>query len=206
MNKLLIGPALAGAGWIAGSHYGASTQQLVHRSPDDTYQGIAHAFDAIPQSGMTEFDGGKPMPYELRIDRVPDRQLIVHVSFNGREGSSTRIDFQPQDDGKTTMVTVQAHGDRTVLGEALAGTSRARLAYAPDWMLNLLVVRPLLQQMGQKIEDGEQPIFLGIDQAPQQTSADQQPQAEDQDSQDPTAPTVDPNADASRYTGGGQPN
>src|SRR3954452_21579355 len=138
MRKLLIGPALTGIGYLAGSYYGAQAYQIVHKSPDETYSGVSHALDNIPEKGTSQVEG-KAVPYELRIERQPDRQLIVHVLFGGREGGTTQIDFTPQSDG--TMMTAKAHGDRAVLGEALAGTSKARLAYAPDWMLNLLAVR-----------------------------------------------------------------
>jgi hypothetical protein len=192
MRKLLIGPALMGAGYAAGSYYGASAQQLVHKSPDATYEGFSAAIADMPQSGTTEFEGGRPMPFEVRVDRTLDQQLIVHLLFDGREGGWTEFDFAPQGDGKATMVTAKAHGERAVLSDALAGTSRARLAYAPDWMLNLLTLRPWLQQRAQEIEQGE-PVSGGYEaaQPPQQVSS----QA--------GAPSVDPNADAQRHLNGG---
>ena len=52
------------------------------------------------------------------------------------------------------MITAKLHGDHGVLREALAGTSKAQLAYAPDWMLNL-PARPVLRQLAQQIETGE---------------------------------------------------
>ena len=35
IRKLLIGPALTGAGWLAGSYYGASAEQLVQKAGRD---------------------------------------------------------------------------------------------------------------------------------------------------------------------------
>lgn len=203
MRKLLIGPALTGAGWIAGSYYGAQAQQLVHKSPDDTYEGVSHALDNMPQSGTTQFEGGKPVPFELRVDRQLDRQLIIHVLFGGREGGRTEIDFAPQNDGKDTMVTAKAHGERAVLTDALAGTSKARLAYAPDWMLNLLTVRPLLQQLAQQIEAGQQAQLPGMTEADWESSLppDQQRQVQQDREYDASRPAVDPDADAERFIG-----
>src|SRR5690348_6645113 len=124
MRKLLIGPALTGVGYAAGAYYGAEAQQLVHKSPDETYEGVSHALDNMPQRGTTQLEGGKPVPFELRVDRELDKQLIVHVLFDGREGGRTEIHFAPTLDGKDTMITAKAHGERAVLAGALAGTSK----------------------------------------------------------------------------------
>jgi hypothetical protein len=157
-----MGPFLIGVTWLVGSHYGAQAQQVVQRSPDTTYTAFSHAVSDLPQSGMTEFEGGKPVPYEIQVDRTLDRQLIVHILFDGKEGATTEIDFTPiGDNDKATLVTAKAHKERAVLADALAGTSRARIAYAPDWMLNLLTVRPLLNQMADQIEKDEQPALGG---------------------------------------------
>jgi hypothetical protein len=202
MRKLLIGPALTGAGWIAGSYYGAQAEQLVHKSPDVTYEGVSHALDNMPQIGTTSFEGGKPVPFELKVDREPDRKLIVHMMFDGREGGRTEIDFAPQGDGTQTTVTARAHAERAVLTEALAGTSRARLAYAPDWMLNLLTVRPLLQQLAQQIESGEQTSIGGMAEQESQLSPDEQRQEQEWRQYDASRPTTNPNADAQRFMNG----
>jgi hypothetical protein len=202
MRKFLIGPALTGAGWIAGSYYGAQAEQLVHKSPDVTYEGVSHALDNMPQIGTTSFEGGKPVPFELKVDREPDRKLIVHMMFDGREGGRTEIDFAPQGDGTQTTVTARAHAERAVLTEALAGTSRARLAYAPDWMLNLLTVRPLLQQLAQQIESGEQTSIGGMAEQESQLSPDEQRQEQEWRQYDASRPTTNPNADAQRFMNG----
>ena len=162
MRKLLFGPAVTGIVWVSGSYYGASAQQVVHKSPDTTYVAFSHAIADLPQSGMTGMEGGKSVPYEIQVDRTLDRQLIVHILFDGKEGATTEIDFAPiGDDDKATLVTAKAHKERAVLADALAGTSRARIAYAPEWMLNLLTVRPLLNQMAGQIEQGQQPELGG---------------------------------------------
>jgi hypothetical protein len=144
------------------------------------------------------------MPYEIRVDRTADQQLLVHLMFNGREGASTELLFTPQSDGKDTLVTGKVHADRAVLGEALAGSSSARLAYAPDWMLNLLTLRPLLQQVAQQIEQGEAAQVPGTSAADWEANLppDQQRQMEQWRQYDATRPSVDPKADAQRATNG----
>lgn len=136
MLKFLIGPVLAGAGWIAGSYYGADARHVVHKGPNSTYEGLAEALDGMPQSGMTSFEGGKPVPYEIKADRAYGKRLYIRVMFEGREGATGEITLTPQNNGEETLVIAKAHGDREVLQAVLAGSSRARLAYAPDWMLN----------------------------------------------------------------------
>ena len=202
MKKLLIGPVLTGVGWAAGAHYGASAQQIVHKGPDETYLGVARAIDNIPTQGTTSFEGGKPMPYTLNIERDPGRQLVIHVLFDGREGGRTEIDFSPQ--GEDTLMTATAHGDRAVLGAALAGTDKARMAYAPDWMLNLVAVRPLLKKLGEQIEKGQPAEIGGMSQADWESSLppDEQKQVQDYRQYAASAPTMDPDADANKF---GQP-
>jgi hypothetical protein len=206
MRKLLIGPVLTGVGYAAGSYYGASAEQVVHKTPDETYVGVSHALDNIPERGTTQLEGGKTVPYELRVERQLDHQLIVHVLFDGREGGRTEIDFAPQNDGKETIVTAKAHGERAVLSDALAGTSKARLAYAPDWMLNLLAVRPLLQQLAQQIESGQQAEIPGMGAADWESSLppDQQHEVQEYRQYEASRPTVDPDADAKRYMSGNE--
>ena len=202
MRKLMIGPALTGIGWVAGSYYGADAQQLVRKNPDTTYEGVSHALDNVPEKGTSEVDG-KSVQYEVWVEREPDRQLIVHVLFGGREGGRAEIGFAPQ--GKDTVITAKAHGDRAVLSDAFAGTSKARLAYAPDWMLNLLTVRPLLQQLAQQIEAGQPAAIPGMSEAEWEARlpADQQQQLQAWRQYDASRPSVDPDADARNYMQGG---
>jgi hypothetical protein len=93
------------------------------------------------------------------------------------------------------------HTDRSVLRQALAGTSSARLAYAPDWMLNLLMVRPLLQKLGQQIEQGQEMQVPGMSEAEWESSLspDQQRQEQEWRQYDASRPMVDPDADAARF-------
>jgi len=201
MRRFLIGPALIGVGWIVGSYYGAEAQQLVRKSPAATYEGVSHALDNVPVKGSSQVEG-KPVQYQVRIEREPDRQLIVHLLFGDREGGRAEISFVPR--GEDTVITAKAHGDRAVLSDALAGTSKSRLAYAPDWMLNLLTVRPLLQQLAQQIESGQPPSIPGMSEAQWEARlpADQQRQLEAWRQYDASRPSVDPNADAEKYMQG----
>lgn len=154
MLKFLIGPVLVGAGYAAGSYYGADSEQLVHKNASITYAGVEEALAGVSDSGTTSFDGGTPMPYALAIDHELDHRLSLHLSFAGRQGAEAELTFMPQNNGADTLVTAKVHGDHDVLRQALAGTSRAKLAYAPDWMLNL-AMRPLLQQLAVQIEQGK---------------------------------------------------
>jgi hypothetical protein len=152
MYKFLMGPALMGAGYVAGSVYGADAEELVHKSPAVTYAAVEQALDNVRPNGNTFFEGGTPMPYELKVDRVADQHLTISLSFNGQPGAQADLDFIGRNDGKDTLVITRIHSDHSVLRTALAGTDKARLAYAPDWMLNL-AVRPLLQKLAEQIEE-----------------------------------------------------
>jgi hypothetical protein len=164
MLKFLIGPTLVGAGYLAGSIYGRDAEQLVHKSPSATYSAVGTALGNIRQSGTTFFDGGTPMPYEIKVEHVADRHLLIHLLFDGKQGAEADVDFLPQNDGKDTMLVAKLHSDHAVLRTALAGTNKAKLAYAPDWMLNLSM-RSLLQQLAQQIEQGGTPALEGLTQA-----------------------------------------
>lgn len=206
MRKFLIGPALSGIGYVAGSYYGADAEQLVHKSPDATYQGVSDWIDNMGSSGTTSFDGAKPVPYQIQVDRAEDQHLTIHVLFDGKEGGTTDLDFLPADGGKSTLVKARAHGETSVLSSALAGSAMARMAYAPDWMLNIFTLRPLLQKLGGQIErdepasaDGDQP---SAEHQPQ-LSPDQQNQQQQWQQYAASRPTVDPDADAKLYLNGG---
>jgi hypothetical protein len=202
MYKFLIGPALMGAGYVAGSVYGADSEQLVHKSREVTYQAVDQAIANIRPSGVTSFAGGTPVPYDIKVDRVADQQLVIKVSFSGREGAQAVLNFVPRNDHDTLVVT-RIHSDQSVLRAVLAGTDKARLAYAPDWMLNL-AVRPLLQQLASQIDQGGS-ADLGWGQPDQEAqweaslSAEQRQQVSEAQQYDATRPAVDPDADAREH-------
>ena len=161
MLKFLIGPVLMGVGYIAGSYYGSDAEQLVRKSPSFTYAAVEKAIANVRQSGTTFFEGGKPVPYEIHIDRTLDQKLVLALFFDGKQGAEADIDFLPRDNGASTLLATHIHADRGVLRTALAGTSKARLAYAPDWMLNL-TFKPVLQQLAAQIEQGQAATIQGI--------------------------------------------
>lgn len=85
MLKFLAGPVLLGAGYIAGSVYGADAEQVVQKSPAETYAAVETALGNLRQSGTTFFDGGTPVSYELKVAHLPDRKLTVVLLFAGQE-------------------------------------------------------------------------------------------------------------------------
>jgi hypothetical protein len=206
MLKYLLGPVLMGTGYVAGSVYGRDAEQLVHKSPSETYAAVETALDNIRPSGTTFFEGGTPMPYELKVDRTFDQSLQLHLFFNGEQGAEADLDFVPQNGGKDTLVTVHMHGDHSVLRAALAGSDKARLAFAPDWMLNL-AARPLLQQLAGQVEQG-QPASFGMSEGEAEAqwesnlSDEQRQQVSEWRQYDATRPAVDPNAAAQNYMSG----
>jgi hypothetical protein len=207
MLKFLIGPVLVGAGYIAGIIYGADAEQLVHKSPSVTYAAVEQALANVRSRGTTFFDGGQPIPYELKIDRTLDQKLVVSLFLAGMEGAEAELTFTPQNDGKDTLIATRIHGDRSVLRTALAGTNKARLAYAPDWMLNLSA-KPLLKQLADQIEQGGT-ADLGLTEG--EAQAQWESNLSDSDRQklakwrqyDATRPSVDPSADAEQHSSGG---
>ena len=207
MWKFLLGPLLMGAGYIAGSIYGADAEQIVRKSPGDTYAGVEQALDNVRGSGTTSFDGGTPMPFELKVDRNPDERLLVTLDFNGREGASADFRFAPQGNGAATLMKVTIHGDHAVLRQALAGTDKARLGYAPDWMLNL-TAKPLLKQLAEQIEQGQGagaalPGFQSQADWESSLPPEKQEQVQKWRQYDSSRPTTDPEADAKKYMNGG---
>lgn len=207
MLKYVLGPILMGTGYLAGSVYGRDSEQLVHKSPSDTYAAVEATLDNIRPSGTTFFDGGTPMPYELKVDHQLDQRLVATLSFNGQPGAVAELDFAPRDDGKDTLVTVHMHGDHSVLRAALAGTNKARLAWAPDWMLNL-AARPMLKQVASEIEQGQLARFDGMSEGEAEAqwennlTDEQKNDVAEWRQYDATRPAVDPNADAQNYVSG----
>lgn len=207
MRKLLIGPILTGCGYAAGSYYGSDAEQVVRKSPDVVQSAIEQVV-ANRDSGTLEPEGGKPVPYELKLDdHAPGEPLVVRMTMNGREGVVAHIRLTPEANGEATLMAVQVHTDHSVLRDALAGSAKARLAYAPDWMLNL-TARPVLQKLAEQIESGEalgDPMRGFESEADWESSLpqDQQKKLQAWRQYDASRPMTDPGADAKRYLSGG---
>jgi hypothetical protein len=205
MRKLLIGPALLGAAYAGGSYYGADAEQAVHKAPDVVRDAVEQA--ASDRSGTIELEGGKPVPYETKVERADDGALAVRVMMGGRQAAVTDVAFLAQNGGNDTLMTVKIHTDHAVLREALAGTSKARLAYAPDWMLNL-TARPVLSKLAERIDKGEavgDPMHGFQPQADWEASLPPEKQRKVQEwrQYDASRPMVDPDADAKKFLNGG---
>jgi hypothetical protein len=207
MLKFLVGPVLVAGGYLAGSVYGRDAEQVVHKSPGVTYAAIEQALGNVRPSGTTFFDGGTPIRYELKIDRSLDQHLLVTLLFDGRQGAEADVTFTPQNDGKDTLIAAKIHGEQAVLRTALSGTSKARLAYAPDWMLNLSL-KPVLQQLATQIEQGQIASFDGLGSADAEAqwesnlNSDQREQVSQWQQYQATRPTTDPDSDAQNYASG----
>lgn len=123
--------------------------------------------------------------------------------MEGKPAGTADIVFTPQNDGKDRLMSVKLHAQGAVIREELAGTSKAKLGYAPDWLLNL-AFRPVLQKLAAQIESGAQigdPMRGFQSQADWESSLppDKQRQMEEWRQYDASRPTTDPNADAQRY-------
>ena len=88
MLKFFAGPLLLGAGYLTGSIYARNVEQLVRKSPEATYAGLESAIGNVRKSGMTFFDGGTPMPYELQVQRTPGERLHLTLLFGGKTGAT----------------------------------------------------------------------------------------------------------------------
>ena len=207
MLKFLIGPALMGAGYLVGSYYGSDAEQVVHKSPDVTYAAVEQALGNVPQSGTTSFDGGASVPYEMNVDHTPDHSLVVTLLFNGQQGAQADITLTPQNDGKDTLITTKIHTDHSVMRGVLAGTDKARLAYAPDWMLNL-TMKPVLRQIANQIERGQAATFQEMTEGEAEAQWESQLNDEQREDvaewrkYDATRPAVNPDADAEQHMNG----
>src|SRR5438445_8162650 len=206
MWKFLLGPLLLGATYIGGSIYGSDSEQLVRKSPSDTYAAAEQAIDGAEQSGTIDLEGGKQIPYELKVDRALDQRLDLALMMDGKKGAQVAVTFTPQDGGQATLITARVHADHAVLRETLAGTEKARLAYAPDWLLNI-TLRPVLQKLAEQIERGEtvgDPMHGFQSQADWEASLppDKQKQIQEWRQYDASRPMVDPNEAARNYLKG----
>jgi len=135
-------------------------------------------------------------------------QLVIHVLMDGKQSAQANVSLKPQHGGQDTLIALKIHADRAVLREELSGTSKEKLAYAPDWMFNL-TMRPVLQKLAEDIEKGQS---LGDPMQGYQSEADwesslppeKQKQVQEWRQYEASKPMVDPNAEAQRYMNGSE--
>ena len=206
MWKFFIGPILLGIVCLAGSIYGANAQQIVRKPPGVVRATIGEALASTGERSV-ELEGAKPLAYALRAERVSDDAMRVTLMLDGEQGAETLLNFAPADDGKATLITATVDTDGAVLREALAGTSKAKLGYAPDWVFNL-TLRPVLRQLAAQIENGaavSDPL-QGGGEAQAAWEAEQTPERQREVQKwrqyDAARPTVDPNAAAREFMQG----
>jgi len=206
MRKLLIGPALLGATALGGSFYGRESTQIVHKSPGAVYAALNQAIDNAPASGTWQFEeGGRSVPYSRTVEHVSDQHLLIKVAMNDRPGAEADVSLAPAEEGKSTLVTVKVHTDHAILREALAGTSQARLAYAPDWLLTI-AAGPAMKDIAARIEDGTlssdtQQYFSRADWE-SRLPPEQRHQLEEWRQYQASKPALDPDAAARNYMNG----
>ena len=207
LKQLLIGPALGLVAWIAGSYYGRHAEQLVEKSPDAVYSALSNMVDESKERdpNVKRDDGG---PMQMALNRAasdPGKSLSVELLFDQQPAVTADVTLTPEQDGKATLMKVKLHSDHAVLRDKLAGTRQARLAYAPDWLLNL-TFRPVLKSIGEDIEKEQD--FASILRSGSEADGNGTPSPEQQRMMDArqqyeaTQPISDPNADAQRYLSG----
>lgn len=204
MWKFLLGPLLFGALCLTGSIYGAKADQVVHKPPSLVRAAVSQAI-ADNREGTVSLEGGKPLAFALQLDTISDEEMVLRMMMNGKPGVETHLSFAPQNGGGDTLITAKVHTDHVVLREALAGTSKEKLGYAPDWVFNL-TIRPLLQKFAEQVERGEasQPMQNLASRADweAQLQPEQQRELQEWRQYDAARPMVDPNAAARDYVNG----
>ncbi|WP_310466937.1 hypothetical protein [Sphingomonas sp.] len=153
MWKFLLGPILLGIVCLVGSIYGANAQQIVRKPPGVVRAALGEALAGAGERSVT-LEGGKSLAYAVNSERVSDDAWRVRLMLNGEQGAETLLNFAPADGGAATLITAKVDTDGKVLRAALAGTDKAKLGYAPDWVFNL-TLRPVLRQLAAQIEHGD---------------------------------------------------
>jgi len=200
----LIGPALLGVIHIAGSIFADEATQIVHARPAKVYADLSSAIAVSPLTGTMQLEGGKPVPYRVRVEHMPGERLVLHMLLDGREAGQVDIGLKPEDGGAATLMTAKVDSDGKVIRDELAGTDKAKLGYAPDWVLNFAIggtLKDLAAQIeqGTLTRGGAARSFSGGGEGAM--SAEEREQREAWRQYDATRPTTDPNAAAERYLG-----
>ena len=203
MRIFLIGPALLGLTHIAGSILVDDVRQVVHKRPAVVYDNVSTALANTPQSGTMQLEGGKPVPYRISVDRSPGERLVVHLMLDGRKAGQIDLSFTPEDGGENTLIIAKVDSDGKVVREELAGTDKAKLGYAPDWLLNFAFGKSL-REAAEQMEQGSFIVdaaggFAGSGDA--SMTVEERQQMDRWRQYEATRPPTDPNAAADAYMG-----
>jgi hypothetical protein len=200
LRIFLIGPALLGLIHLTGSILANDVTQLVRKSPATVYANLSSAIAISPLSGKMQLEGGKPVPYRVRVDRTPGERLVLHLMLDGREAGQVDVGFTSQDGGQATLMTANVDSDGKVIREELAGTDKAKLGYAPDWVFNF-AIKGTLKELAAQIEQGTlmaEPTRSLTGGDASEMSAEEREQRDAWRQYNATRPTTDPNVAAER--------
>jgi hypothetical protein len=199
-RKLLIGPALLGATCLGGSYYGRDAEQRVAKDPDTVYSAISQLVEGSETRGASlDREDGKRVETDLKLAASdPGKSMSVQLLLDGQPGATADVAFAPDEDGKATLVSVRLHSDHAVLRDKLAGTSQARLAFAPDWLLNI-TFRPVLRAIAEDIEKEQGFASASGSQSEAQLTPEQQREQQAWQQYQAAQPTTDPNQAARDY-------
>jgi hypothetical protein len=201
VRVFLIGPALLGLVHLTGSILANDVTQIVRKRPAAVYADLSSAIAVSPLSGTMQLEGGKPVPYRVHVDRTPGERLILHMMLDGREAGQVDVAFAPENGGEATLMTARVDSVGKVIREELAGTDKAKLGYAPDWVFNF-AIRGTLKELAAQIEQGTlmaQTTRSFMDGAEGGMSTEEREQREAWRQYNATRPTTDPNAAAEQY-------
>jgi hypothetical protein len=203
LRVFLIGPALLGLVHLTGSIAANDTTQIVRKRPATVYANLSSAIAVSSLSGTMQLEGGKPVPYHVRVDRMPGERLVLHMLLDGREAGQVDVAFSPENGGEATLITAKVDSVGKVIREELEGTDKAKLGYAPDWVFNF-AISGTLKKLAAQIEQGTlmaQPMGSFMGGAESRMSSEEREQRQAWRQYDATRPTTDPNAAAERYMG-----
>ena len=186
-----------------GSILANDATQIVRKPPATVYADVSSAIAVSPLTGTMRLEGGKPVPYRVRVDRTPGERLVLHLMLDGREAGQIDVAFTPENGGEATLMTARVGSVGKVIREELAGTDKAKLGYAPDWVFNF-GMGGTLKELAAQIEKGtlmDQPTRSFMGGAAGEMSAEERAQREAWHQYDATRPEIDPSAEAEGYIG-----
>lgn len=193
----LIGPTLLGLIHLAGSIFVDDVRQLVRKPPATVYSNVSTALANTPSSGRMQFEDGSSVPYRFKVDRGFGDHLVVHLLFNDRKAGQVDLRFEPEGGGEHTLIVAKVESDGKAIREELKGTDKAKLGYAPDWLLNF-AFGGSLREAAELIEQGNFTVSTG---RPAALTIEEQKQRDKWLQYQATRPSVDPSAAADAYMG-----